>query len=244
MDSSFISFLQIVANVKKTGSVEGIAKVTNLVVSCHEASKPIVCDTNGWNQTPLAAVFKACFAKDGELLDDVGWLGIWVGTREEVPIVQEYNFDSFHRALVNTERESTANADVQVVDVMDACRVLGQVASLSLPISLVVWGNDNHLLPQLDETDCQLIDHDAEATNCRPSSKFWSTEDKRSQLIRVMNRLCSSGRCDVLPTSHSEHVSSHSHQSCRHLCTLGQPRVVHEELSEGDSKLIEETLLN
>jgi len=153
MDSSFVTFLQIVADVDERGSLEGVTKVANLGVSCNQTSKPIVCHAGCWNQVSLATEFKACFAKDSNLLDDVPWLCLWIRARENVAIVQEYNFDAFHNALVDTERESSANVYVDVVTMLNTCRVVSQVASLSLPISLIVWRNDSDVLPKICETD-------------------------------------------------------------------------------------------
>jgi hypothetical protein len=46
MDSSLIGLLKIVANMQECGSLESITEVSNLGISCDEACKPIVGDTD------------------------------------------------------------------------------------------------------------------------------------------------------------------------------------------------------
>jgi hypothetical protein len=152
-DSSLVSLLQIVADVKEASSLKGITEVTNLCIGSSKTSEPIVGYTDGWNRLSLAAIFKHCFAEHSNLLNDVSWLSIWIRAWEDISVVKEHNFDSFNYTLMNSKSESFSNTDVDVVNIFDASWILSQVSSLPLSVSLVVWRNNDDLLSKVCETN-------------------------------------------------------------------------------------------
>lgn len=138
VNSSLVSFVEIVADMDEGGALEGIAIMTYFSISSSEASEPIIGDSDARNALPRAAVLQTALAEHSELLDREGWLGIRVRRWEDVSVVQEYDFDAVDNALVNTQYSTTVDVDGDVVLVVDAGWVLGKIASLSLPVSFVV----------------------------------------------------------------------------------------------------------
>jgi hypothetical protein len=141
------------ADVKEACSLESIAEMSNLGIPGSEASKPIVGDANGWDDLSLAAVFKHSFSEDGNLLDDVSWLSVWIWAWENISVVKENYLDSFDHTLMDAEGESSADAHMNVINVMNSRWIISQVASLSLSIPLVVWRDDNDILSKVGQTD-------------------------------------------------------------------------------------------
>ena len=78
MDSTFIQLLEIVANVQEACTLESVAKVTDLGIAGDETCEPIVGNADGWDDLSLAAVLETSLSEDGNLLDDVSWLSIWI----------------------------------------------------------------------------------------------------------------------------------------------------------------------
>ena len=152
-DSSLISLLQIVADVKEASSLKGITEVTNLCIGSSKTSEPIVGYAYSWNDLSLAAILKHCFAEHSNLLNDISWLSIWIRAWEYIFVVKEHNFDSFYHTFMNSESESVSNAYVYIVNPFDISWILIQVSSLSLSVSLVVWRNNDDFLPKVCETD-------------------------------------------------------------------------------------------
>lgn len=94
-----------------------------------------------------------------------------IRSREYLAVVEEDDADSSLVALVDTELDLLIlDGDADVARASDARRVAGQVASLSLSVSLVVRRDDGDLLPQLDEACRKLVDHDTETADSGPSS--------------------------------------------------------------------------
>lgn len=140
--------------------------MTDFSVGWHQSSEPIVGHTDGRNALPLAAVFKASLGEDSDLLNCEVWLHVWVWRREEISVVQEDLLHAFDSTFVDSEGGSTCNVDGEVVNVFDSCWISGQIACLSLPVSLVVWGDDNNLLSKVGESDRELINHDTKTSDC------------------------------------------------------------------------------
>jgi len=123
-DSTFVSFLKIMADVKESGSSEGITEVANLSVSCYHTGEPIIRNANRRNDRVLAAILEASFREHSDLLNDVIWLSIGVRAREDVSVVQENNSDTFDHTLMDSEGTTTGDIDVDIVFVMDSGWVL------------------------------------------------------------------------------------------------------------------------
>jgi len=75
------------ADVKESGSSEGITEVANLSVSCYHTGEPIIRNANRRNYRVLAAILEASFREHSDLLNDVIWLSIGVRAREDVSVV-------------------------------------------------------------------------------------------------------------------------------------------------------------
>lgn len=183
VDSSLVGLLEVMADMQEGGSLECVTEVTDLGVASDEASKPIVGHAHGWDTLPLAAVLEAGLAKDGNLMRHKLWRGIWVRGGEDVGVVEEHDSNTFNISLVNSEGCPSTDINSDVVLVVNAGGILSEVACLALPVSLIVWGDDDDLLAEVCETDRQLIDHDSQATNCGPPSEFWSAENNWAERV-------------------------------------------------------------
>jgi len=138
VNSALVSFVEIVADMNEAGALEGIAIVANFSIGSGEAREPIVGDSDARNALPLAAVLEAALAKYSELLNCEGWLSIWIRRWEDVSIVQEYDSDAIDDAFVNAQGSTTVDVNCDVVLIVDAGWVFGEIASLPLPVSFVV----------------------------------------------------------------------------------------------------------
>jgi hypothetical protein len=212
IDSTLISLLQIVADMKEACALEGVSKVTNLGISSCEASEPIIGHTDSWDLLSLAAVFEHSLSEDSDLLHDVARLSIRVWAREHISIVEEDHLYSFDHALMHSEGEAIPDADVDVVNVSDAGWVFTQVSSLSLSIPLIVRRNDDDLLAQISESDGQLVNHDTESTNSGPSAKLRGGKHDWSELIGVMDSGSCLRWCNHLPSSLLQNIASHGNE--------------------------------
>jgi len=63
VDTTFVSFSQVVANVQETGSRECLSEAV-LGVGCHKTGKPIIRDTDRWYDFSRTQVLKTRLTED------------------------------------------------------------------------------------------------------------------------------------------------------------------------------------
>ena len=102
MYSTFIALLQVVANMDEGRASEGITEMANFGVSRYQSCEPIICDADRGDHLSLATIFKACLAKDSNLMHGEIRLGVGIRGRIEVRVVQEDNFHTFDSALMHS----------------------------------------------------------------------------------------------------------------------------------------------
>jgi len=151
VNPSLIGLLQVVANVNKLSSLEGVAELADFTVGCNESCEPVVCNTDGGDLLSLAAVFEAGLSKNSNLLDCKVRLHIRVWRWEDVSAVKEDKIDSFDFAFVDAYGASSININMDVIDIVNAIAL--DVAGLALSVSFVVGGDDVHLLAELRNTN-------------------------------------------------------------------------------------------
>lgn len=151
--------------MQEAGTLESVSKVTDLGITGDKTCEPIVGDANGWDDLSLAAVLEASLTEDGNLLDDIGWLSIWIRRWEDISVVEEDDGNTLNFTFVDTESASTSDVDMNVIFVVDSSWVLSQVTGLTLSISLVVWGDDVDLLAKISETDGEFVNHDTKTSD-------------------------------------------------------------------------------
>lgn len=152
-NSTLVGLLEVMADVEEASSAEGITEVTDLGISGNKSCEPIVGNADGWNTLSLAAIFKHSFTEYSNLLHNVPWLSIWIWAWENITIVKEYNLHTFDHSFMDSKSETSANANMDVVNVSDASWVLCKVTCLALSVSLVVGGDNNDFLAEVGETN-------------------------------------------------------------------------------------------
>ena len=66
------------ANMQEACTLEGVSKVTDFGITSDKTCEPIICDADGWDDLSLTAVLETSLTEDGNLLDNVRWLSIWI----------------------------------------------------------------------------------------------------------------------------------------------------------------------
>lgn len=94
VNSTFVVFHQVVANVHEGGIVKSVPESAHLRVTGHEACEPIVRHTNGRKFLTLAAVLEASLAEDSDLAGGHLCVRIRVGNREDLRLMEEHNSDA------------------------------------------------------------------------------------------------------------------------------------------------------
>jgi hypothetical protein len=186
MNSSFVSLLQIMADMKELGLSEVVAEVTVLDVACHQPCEPIIGDANRGLDLLLAAVLEASFVEDGQLEDNVASPVALVRCREDLSIVQEDDSHASFPTLVDCNLHLLVlHLNSEVAHKSYTSWVVSKVPRLPFAVSLVVRRDDCDLLAEFDETYCKLIDHHSESTDCRPSPELGRREYNISQFIAL-----------------------------------------------------------
>ena len=72
-------FLKVMANMQKASIFEDFFILTGLSIGGNKACEPIISDADGWYDLSLGAVLETSFTKDGDLLDNLSRLFIWIG---------------------------------------------------------------------------------------------------------------------------------------------------------------------
>ena len=192
--STFVAFLQVVANMQEGGSLESGTESSNLCVSSDKTSEPVVADTDGRNDLTLAAVLEATLSKDGHLSASVGSSKISVRSRPDLCVVQKDNLNVANDTFMDSKSVFVVTSDRNVVNIVDASRVLSQVAGLTLSVSLVVWRNNDDFFSEFGKSKSKFVNHDTEATDSGPTTKLWSHKHNGSKLVCLIHELACSGR--------------------------------------------------
>ena len=85
--STFISLLQIVADVQERSCVEGLSKVARFSIGRNEACKPVISYAHRWYHGAFAAILEASFAEDCEHPNLLVSLKIRIWFREYLMVV-------------------------------------------------------------------------------------------------------------------------------------------------------------
>lgn len=79
---------------------------------------------------------------------------------EYFAVVEEYDTHSSLIAFMNAKLDLLVlDRNTNVACAFDSSRVICEVAGLSLPITLVVWGYNSDFLAKLDKTSGELVNH-------------------------------------------------------------------------------------
>jgi len=102
MNSTFISFLQIVTNVKELGVFEIVSKLPIFAICSSKSCKPIVSNTYRRSELSLAAIFKDSFVEYSKLVNNLTWSMACIRGWKDLSIMQKYNFYVPYCTLMNT----------------------------------------------------------------------------------------------------------------------------------------------
>ncbi len=137
-DSSLVALLQVVANVNKGCTFEGWPKLTCLGITWDQSCEPVIHHAHAWDDLALAKVLEAALAEDRELSDGITRFQIGVGLWEDLSMVQKDEFDTSDRSFVNTKSDFAVNLHADVVNVLEASWVFGQVPGYTLSVPVIV----------------------------------------------------------------------------------------------------------
>lgn len=177
------------ANVDESRTFEGVSEGSDFGVTRNEPGEPVVCDADGGNLLPFAAVFKARFAENSHLADRRFRIQIGVRRGEELMVMQEHNSHTANSSFVDSYRELEVRDHLEIVNVFYSSGVLSQIACLTLSVSLVVRGNHNDFLALLGESDRKLIDHDTKTSDSGPAAQLRRAENNRAKRVGISNEL-------------------------------------------------------
>ena len=106
VNTTFVGLLKIMADMEELCICEKVAKLTSISVAGHESCEPIVGDHDRGLNDLLAAIFEDCLVEDGKLEDHVTWASIRIRFREDIGVVEKYDFDASFHTFMNTDFNS------------------------------------------------------------------------------------------------------------------------------------------
>lgn len=140
--------------MQEFGIDEVVTKVSIFAVTSGETCEPIVGNIHARLDLADAAVLEASLVEHGYLVDHMACSIALVRSWEHISVVEEYDSHASLEALVDSELHCLVldlNSDVQLE--ADVGWVIGKISSLTLSISLVVWGDDSDLLSELHQSN-------------------------------------------------------------------------------------------
>lgn len=120
MNSPFIILHQIMANVHKSGPLEGRSESSYLRVCRYESCEPVICDANCRNYTSLTQELETSFPEDRDLSHCIRCVSVRVRQREYIRVMKEYNSDVADYTLMHPKGILSVKLNCNVVDIVYA----------------------------------------------------------------------------------------------------------------------------